>query len=235
MRRYRQSWWILVVAMWIAFGALHLPHQFAVVIVLVMLFGSGVFRVRGGRVGRCNRSQVHGRSHGGYVGGPSPDYDYVEPVWQPQHQDPPRPVVDLTKPASTVAPSLAELAADPRLPQDLREQALRLDERCGEALTYLGERNADAAEVFEIDQIRGDFGPEALKSFLALAPGTADTTVLADGKTGHQLVTDELDLLLRAVSERMTHAGRLGSEPLLANHRFLQEKFGRRQGDDLQL
>lgn len=56
---------------------------------------------------------------------------------------------------------------------------------------------------------------------------------MLDGKTGHQLIVEQLDLLLAQVDAHLHRASRLGSDELLANHRFLTEKFGR--GGDSEL
>ncbi|WP_265442535.1 hypothetical protein [Flexivirga meconopsidis] len=135
-----------------------------------------------------------------------------------------RPRVDLAKPAAPE--TLTQLADDSRLPRDVRDRALQLDRDGTAALTYLRDRGADAKEIFDVEQLVTDFGPQAVRSYLALAPGAADTEPVLDGKTGHQLVVEQLDLLIGETAARVRHAARLGSDQLLANHRFLTEKFG---------
>lgn len=136
--------------------------------------------------------------------------------------------VDLAKhqPAPEKPASLETLASDPLLPKDLGGQARDLARECAEALTYLRQHGADAKTVFEVEQIRDDFGPQAVRSYLNLVPGTGQTEPVLDGKTGHELVGEQLGLLRESVRSRLIDSGRSGRDDFVANHKFLTEKLG---------
>ena len=220
IRLHRSQWWLLIPAGWALVGVI--GHWLVLPMVLLTVFlGTGMSRH--GRSTKARRQQCRPQRQ-----------DRLDVRWEQRHTAPaqqPVPRVDLAKPAPV--DTLAGLAAAPGIPADVRERAQRLDRECVSTLTYLREHGAPTAQVFELEQIQTDFGPQALRSYLALAPGTADTTEVLDGKTGHQLIIEQLDLLLAQVSAHLHRAATLGSNELLANHRFLTEKF--KTGGDSEL
>ncbi|NNG38477.1 hypothetical protein HJ588_04205 [Flexivirga sp. ID2601S] len=216
LRSNRSALWLLIPLGWVLVamtgGWLVFP-----MVLLTVFIGTG-FRTAG-----CSGRRLR---HGQREQLPAPARGLPADLHRP---------VDLAKPADLTPradqgparpQTLAELADDDRLPQDVRDRALQLDRDGTAALTYLRERGADAREIFDVEQLVTDFGPQAVRSYLALAPGAADTEQVLDGKTGRQLVVEQLDLLIEQTAARMRHAARLGSDQLLANHRFLTEKFG---------
>ncbi|WP_446666586.1 hypothetical protein [Flexivirga sp. B27] len=226
IRLHRSQWWLLIPLGWVLVGIV--GHWLVFPMVLLTIFiGGGFSRSCGGtrKLDRRRERLEHRQER----------YDARRGQWDRQHTPAQQRPVDLSKPAPAAAPqeSLATLAASPRVPADVRERAQRLDRECVSTLTYLREHGAPTEQVFQVEQIHTDFGPQAVRSYLALAPGTADTTEVLDGKTGHQLIVEQLDLLLEQISAHLHRAARLGSDQLLANHRFLTEKFG--HGGDSEL
>lgn len=225
IRLHRSQWWLLIPAGWMLVGIVGHWLVFPMVLVTMFIGGGGLSRC-GGRSARLDRrrEQLKRRQE---------QLDARRAQWEQWHGGPAeQPVarVDLTKQEPDTLSSLAALSD---LPADVRQRAQRLESECVSTLTYLREHGAPTAQVFEVEQIQTDFGPQALRSYLALAPGTADTDEVLDGKTGHQLIVEQLDLLLAQVAAHLHRAARLGSDELLANHRFLTEKFG--TGGDSQL
>lgn len=130
---------------------------------------------------------------------------------------------------------LLALSRDERLPADARARLGALHFRSQEALTYLKERELDAAGPgFLVRQIAGDYAPEAVRAYLKLPPTLANVTPLQDGKTGRDLLGEQLDLLLSAVGDVMKDAAQAGSQHLLAHQRFLKDRFAR-PNDELKL
>ncbi|MBO1766871.1 hypothetical protein [Allobranchiibius sp. GilTou38] len=138
----------------------------------------------------------------------------------------PRPFSELLGNAPSSA--LETLARHARVPDAARERILRLDTQTLQAQQYLAARGITGRDAFEVVQIRDDFGPSAVHAYLGLPPTTADTAVLQDGRTGADLLIEELDLLLEAVRGLLDRAGEVGQTQLRANHRFLEEKYGER-------
>ena len=220
IRVHRPQWWLLIPLGWMLVGIV--GHWLvAPVVILTLLLGCGVLRFGGGDT--LERREARRQA-----------CEARRARWQEacdvEVQRNPMPRVDLTKHVPLDLPGLASSA---RIPADVRERAQRLDRECVSVLGYLREHGAPAAQVFEVEQIQTDFGPQALRSYLALAPGTEDSDIVLDGRTGHQLIVEQLDLLLAQVDAHLHRAARLGTDELLANHRFLTEKFGHRGDSDL--
>ncbi len=142
------------------------------------------------------------------------------------------PAVVLTKDS---AQGLLLLSRDERLPADARAKLGALHFRCREALAYLKENEQDGAGTgFLLRQIETDYAPEAVQAYLKLPHSLANVTPLQDGKTGGDLLNEQLDLLLTAVQEIMQDAAQVGSQHLLAHQRFLKDRFAR-PSDELKL
>jgi len=224
IRLHRSQWWLLIPLGWTMVGVV--GHWLVWPMVLVTVLLGGGFARFGGTAERHQvrqqRRKEHWQRHQEHLAAQRARWE------QQRGQADPR--VDLTKRAPE---TLVSLSSSPRIPADIRERAQRLDREAVSVLTYLREHGAPTAQVFEVEQIQTDFGPQALRSYLALAPGTEDTDEVLDGKTGHQLIVEQLDLLLAQVDAHLHRASRLGSDELLANHRFLTEKFGHRGDSEL--
>ena len=142
--------------------------------------------------------------------------------------DPPVPETPVTR----AEQGLLEYAADTRLPASSRERVGALHDRLVEASKYVQDRGLSSGlQGFGLEQIRDDFAPNAIKSYLALPPSTAQTTVLVDGKTGADLLNEQLDLLIKGVDQQLVSAAMASGDQMVASERFLREKFGNRPGD----
>ncbi len=71
-----------------------------------------------------------------------------------------------------------------------------------------------------------DYLPTAIQAYLDLPRHYADTHVVADGKTSLDLLADQLDLLEKEINEIVDNVNRADADRLVANGRFLEEKFG---------
>jgi hypothetical protein len=74
--------------------------------------------------------------------------------------------------------------------------------------------------------------PETLASYVALPPAFRATRVLKAGKTARDLLTEQLTILDDQLKEVVNNVARGDAEALLANGRFLEDKF--RERDFLQ-
>lgn len=130
--------------------------------------------------------------------------------------------------------SVPAMLADPRLPTPARERADALFWRCEETLSHLTASGLTGRETFEVEQIRDDFAPNAIRTYLALPAHTARTRPLDAGRTGEDLLMEQLDLLHGAVNEVMAAAGATRDDQLLSHYRFVRDRFNA-QGSDLRL
>lgn len=132
--------------------------------------------------------------------------------------------------AASVAPedALTALHSNDRLPGEARAQLVALDLRTKEALRHLSAQGIEGSEAgFLARAIRREYAPAAAQAYLKLPPTRADVTPLQDGKTGRDLLCEQLDILLNATQEILDTALHSGGQELLTNGRFLEEKFGK--------
>jgi len=80
--------------------------------------------------------------------------------------------------------------------------------------------------VYLIRQTALDYLPAALQSYLSLPPQYAERPITADGQTPHGALLSQLDLMDRKMREVADDVVRHDSDRLLANGRFLRERFG---------
>ncbi|MFC4636755.1 hypothetical protein [Deinococcus hohokamensis] len=124
------------------------------------------------------------------------------------------------------------MGQDTRLPGDVRARLLALDLRTREALTYLqssGQVSSEAAYLARA--IREEYAPTAVQAYLKLPRSQAETAPLPGGRTGGELLREQLDLLLSAVQDLLSGALKASGQELLTHQRFLEERFGRGGGD----
>ena len=75
-------------------------------------------------------------------------------------------------------------------------------------------------------QCATDYLPTSLQAYLDLPRAYADREVVTDGKTPRALLSEQLDVLARQINEVADAVNRADSDKLIANGRFLAEKFG---------
>lgn len=130
------------------------------------------------------------------------------------------------------ASSLATYVRDERLPGEARAQLAALDLRTREALTHLealGQQGSEAAYLARA--VRDEYAPTAVQAYLKLPPTLANVQPLQDGKTGRDLLREQLDILLGAVQDILGTALHSGGQELLTHQRFLEDKFRKPRGD----
>ncbi|AFZ68962.1 hypothetical protein [Deinococcus peraridilitoris] len=113
-----------------------------------------------------------------------------------------------------------------QLPPEATSRLEAIRQRGAEALQYLTERGLDGSEhALLARHIVDEYAPDAVKAYLRLPPSTANTLPLQDGKTGRDLLIEQLDLLLDGVARIISDATVSGGRELLAHQRFLEAKF----------
>lgn len=122
-----------------------------------------------------------------------------------------------------------------RLPAASRVKLGELSGAVREGLAYLREHDAQNTDSFHLlHSIADDYAPTAVRAYLRLPASLADVTPLQDGKTGADLLAEQLDVLLSATRDVMTNVAVRGGQDLLAHRRFLEDKF-RRKDDDFDI
>ena len=85
----------------------------------------------------------------------------------------------------------------------------------------------DAADpnVYLIRQTALAYLPDAFSTYLRMPRVMAERRAIADGRTPHDVLLDQLDLMDRRLADVADDMARHDSDKLLANGRFLAEKF----------
>ena len=113
-----------------------------------------------------------------------------------------------------------------RLPADAMQRVTRIQGNLEEALPRLAALGAGGDQnAFLVRQTITDYLPATLQNYLKLPRAYANVHPIQDGKTAHQVLVEQLDVLDRTVGEVVSDLARGDTEQLLANGRFLQEKF----------
>lgn len=114
-----------------------------------------------------------------------------------------------------------------RVPADILVRTERIAATILEVLPQLGEVDVGGShDTHVIRQTVLDYLPTALQNYLALPMAFARWHPLKDGKTAHQLLLEQLDLLEGKMSEIATDLHQRNSRQLLIHGRFLEDKFG---------
>lgn len=128
--------------------------------------------------------------------------------------------------------ALAAYVRDERLPGEARAQIAALELRTREALTHLrtlGQQGSEAAYLARA--VRDEYAPTAVQAYLKLPPTLANVTPIQDGKTGRDLLREQLDILLNAVQDILGTTLHAGGQDLLTHQRFLEQKFRKSERD----
>ena len=81
-------------------------------------------------------------------------------------------------------------------------------------------------DLFVVGRTATDYLPSALQAYLNLPRAYATLHKMPNGKTADQVLDDQLTLLASKMDEVADAVHKKDSDALLANGRFLQEKFG---------
>ena len=101
-----------------------------------------------------------------------------------------------------------------------------------EVLPKLADARGFNDDLFTVRETVLRYLPETLANYVALPPAFRATRVLESGKTARELLTEQLTILDDQMQEVVANVARGDAEALLANGKFLEDKF--RERDFLQ-
>jgi hypothetical protein len=124
--------------------------------------------------------------------------------------------------------SLAELQRRVRgkVPAEVEARVNRIATTITETLPKAHGLGLGSPELFAVVRTASDYLPNALQVYLNLPRAYADRHVVAAGRTPLGLLCDQLDLLAAKMDEMADAVHRTDTDKLIANGRFLAEKFG---------
>jgi hypothetical protein len=130
--------------------------------------------------------------------------------------------------ASEIRDGLSRLLRSLRgkVADDLYEKVVSIQRSIVATLTVDSGGDPTDPNVYLIRQTALSYLPEAFDSYLRMPRATAERRLVADGRTPHDVLLDQLDLMDRRLADVADDMARHDSDKLLANGRFLAEKFG---------
>jgi hypothetical protein len=130
--------------------------------------------------------------------------------------------------ADDVKRSLGELRrrVHGRVPADIEERVERVATTITDILPRADELSHGSEARFVLVKTATDYLPSTVQAYLDLPRTYADAKVVADGKTAHSLVCEQLDVLIQQMDDVSDAVNRADTDRLVANGRFLAEKFG---------
>lgn len=117
-----------------------------------------------------------------------------------------------------------------RLPSDIQLRVLGIRRQIIELLPRTAGFPLGSEDLYVIQRTATDYLPTTLEAYLALPQDYAGTRVLQEGKTSLQLLRDQLQLLDDRLGEITEAVRQQDSERLVANGRFLEERFAQPPG-----
>jgi hypothetical protein len=132
--------------------------------------------------------------------------------------------------ADAIQPALDSLLSQARnqLPQELLEKVRAVVSAIGDVLPAYRASSLGQDDRFVIERTALDYLPSAVQSYLRLPSAYRSVPLSdADGKTASQVLSDQLDLLIKRMRQAADTAYRKDLEALLVHGRFLHSKFGR--------
>jgi len=113
-----------------------------------------------------------------------------------------------------------------KVADDLYAKAVRIRDSIVGTLGAEGAENEADPNVYLIRQTALSYLPEAFATYLKMPRVMAERRRIADGQTPHDVLLGQLDLMDRRLEDVGDDIARHDSDKLLANGRFLAEKFG---------
>jgi hypothetical protein len=114
-----------------------------------------------------------------------------------------------------------------RVPADVLAKVQSIQQIILGILPRSGALPPGSPELYVVQRTATDYLPTALESYLNLPRAYATLHPVQDGKTPKQVLMDQLTLLESKMSEVADDVHRNDTDRLLANGRFLEERFGR--------
>lgn len=118
-------------------------------------------------------------------------------------------------------------AVSGRVPPDILAKVQSIRQIILGILPRAGALPPGSPELFVVERTATEYLPTAVESYLNLPRAYATQQRLQDGKTPTQVLVDQLTLLESKMNEVADHLHRVDADRLLANGRFLEERFGR--------
>ncbi len=116
--------------------------------------------------------------------------------------------------------------ASGKLPQPLQAKLQEIADTIMGILPHYADFPPGSPDLFVVGRTATDYLPSALQAYLNLPRAYATLHKMPNGKTADEVLGDQLTLLASKMDEVADAVHKKDSDALLANGRFLEEKFG---------
>jgi hypothetical protein len=114
-----------------------------------------------------------------------------------------------------------------RLPDELTAKVVAIQATILDILPKLPASTIDRQDLFALERTVSDYLPQTLDNYLTRPRAYANSHVVSNGKTAEQLLADQLDLIGEKMKEISDAVAKDDVGKLLAQGRFLEDRFGR--------
>jgi hypothetical protein len=118
----------------------------------------------------------------------------------------------------------------PELPIDLQVKVEQIRRKVDVLLSYADRFPPFSQDLYLVRQTASEYLPRTINAYLALPSETISKPVGTAGRTAHQELKAQLDLLDSKLDDIAQDLQRQDTDRLLANRRFLESRFGMREG-----
>jgi hypothetical protein len=119
----------------------------------------------------------------------------------------------------------------PELPIDVQVKVEQIRRKVDVLLSYADRFPPFSQDLYLVRQTASDYLPRTINAYLGLPKqAAADKPLIPGGKTPYQELKAQLDLLDAKLDDIAQDLQRQDTDRLLANRRFLEERFGSREG-----
>lgn len=136
---------------------------------------------------------------------------------QPELPAAPKPVVSLTK-----------------LPADVQKKVDRIRRKADVLGRHPDRFPIGSRDLYVVQHTSSDYLPATVNAYQEVPPWSVDTPA-ADGRTPLQMLHNQLDILETKLDEIAETVRKQRVDNLLANERFLEERFGAREPEELRI
>ena len=113
-----------------------------------------------------------------------------------------------------------------KLPPPLQTKLQGIADTIQGILPHYAEFPPGSPDLFVVGRTATDYLPSALQAYLSLPRAYATLHKMPNGKTADQVLDDQLTLIATKMDEVADAVHKKDSDALMANGRFLEEKFG---------
>jgi hypothetical protein len=115
------------------------------------------------------------------------------------------------------------------LPIDIQVKVEQIKRKVDVLLSYADRFPPFSQDLYLVRQTASDYLPRTLDTYLAMSKPAAERPLGTSGKTAHEELKAQLDLLDSKLDDIAQDLERQDTDRLLANRRFLEQRFGLRE------